>query len=172
MRKKREKVYAFALVLLIAVAALYSSNKRSNDIGSAVVPAYDLRLAGGSIGRPVLKLVDRLKLRAYGDVNSGMSNFVVINGGVISGIKRPKDFYKSLDKGPAWMQANYEPGVGCAGEIRIGIEGNGGKWICPELIKKNECTVLSIGVGGRAYEDTSFERTLAREYGCEVRQTT
>mmetsp|Transcript_37819 Transcript_37819/g.52518 ORF Transcript_37819/g.52518 Transcript_37819/m.52518 type:complete len:379 (+) Transcript_37819:443-1579(+) len=143
-------------------------NPRAQPGEIANILSFEIYLTGtGKNSVPVLKKINAFKAIEKGD-EIAEQDFRIVNGGVLSGIKRGADFNGRSIQGAEWMQINYEPSVGCVGEIRIGDSGDGGKWICPSLIRKHNCSVLSVGIGGNAYKDTSFERVLAKEYGCEV----
>jgi len=69
-------------------------------------------------------------------------------------------------KPEAWFQRYWEPCIACGDEERIGLIGDGGKWICnpvKELQYKN-CMVVSIG----SNNEFSFEDEIVERFGCEV----
>jgi hypothetical protein len=61
---------------------------------------------------------------------------------------------------PEFFQYNWEPTLSCALEQRIGLMGDGGKWICDayRLAAAEECNVVSIG----SNNDWSFEQAIFR----------
>jgi len=71
-----------------------------------------------------------------------------------------------------WWQLNYEPNFSCSFEKRMGLKGDGGKWICdPHRIKEvvqekqEKCGVLSFGSNNK-YE---FEESIIAELPmCEI----
>jgi len=75
--------------------------------------------------------------------------------------------------GHIWFQKHYEPSFHCEFEERIGLMGDGGKWVCdPTRIQqavksgKEKCLVYSVGSNG----DFSFEESVLSEISkdCEV----
>jgi Methyltransferase domain len=61
-------------------------------------------------------------------------------------------------KGSEFFQYNWEPTLSCASEQRIGLMGDGGKWICDayRIAEQVECNVISIG----SANDWSFEEAV------------
>ena len=47
---------------------------------------------------------------------------------------------------------------------RVGDTGDGGKWLCDELLQKDECVVFSLGSNGQ-YD---FERALLKQTKCKI----
>jgi len=72
------------------------------------------------------------------------------------------------DNPASWLQNNFEPDFACRHEKRIGMLGDGGKWICDphRLNKSTPCLVYSVG----SANDFSFEEAVKREIGrhCEI----
>ena len=82
--------------------------------------------------------------------------------------------------GTLWIQNNYAPVMRCESELRIGSESmrissdnlsispevaiDGGKWLCTELLRRQDCTVLSVGIDG----NTDFDLGVFRRFGCEI----
>ena len=82
--------------------------------------------------------------------------------------------------GSRWIQNNYAPVVRCDSELRIGSESvrtssanlstgpemaiDGGKWLCTELVRRQDCTVMSVGIDG----NTDFDLGVFRRFGCEI----
>lgn len=72
----------------------------------------------------------------------------------------------------AWYQNNWEPNFTCLHERRIGLWGDGGKWVCdPHRITAksnagNGCLVYSIG----SNNDFSFEESVLQDISphCEI----
>lgn len=72
----------------------------------------------------------------------------------------------------SFFQCHYEPDFVCLHEERIGIQGDGGKWICdPHRITENvesggRCLVYSIG----SNDDFSFEESVHKSIhqNCEI----
>lgn len=60
--------------------------------------------------------------------------------------------------GSEFYQFNWEPTLSCAMEQRIGIMGDGGKWICDayKVAEAEECNVISVG----SNNDWSFEEAM------------
>ncbi|KAJ1495537.1 methyltransferase domain-containing protein [Baffinella frigidus] len=60
--------------------------------------------------------------------------------------------------GPAFYQNNWEPSLSCPQEQRIGVMGDGGKWVCDpyKIAAAEECHILSIG----SNNDWSFETAM------------
>jgi len=75
-------------------------------------------------------------------------------------------------RGGAWWQTHYEPSFHCDLEERLGLMGDGGKWVCnPSTITKQvvagaPCLVYSVGSNG----DFSFEKAVMTKISpkCEV----
>ena len=67
-----------------------------------------------------------------------------------------------------WLQNNFEPDFACRHEKRIGIMGDGGKWVCDphRLSKSSRCLVYSVG----SANDFTFEEAVKRDIGkhCEI----
>jgi len=82
--------------------------------------------------------------------------------------------------GAFWIQNNYAPVVRCESELRIGSESmrtsranlstspemaiDGGKWLCTELVRRQDCTAMSVGIDG----NTDFDLGVFRRFGCEI----
>jgi len=77
-------------------------------------------------------------------------------------------------KANVFYQENYEPNFSCPFELRIGANGDGGKWVCdPHRIKRiakehGDCLIYSVGSDG----DFSFEEAVQKYFDdgklCEV----
>ncbi|KAK3267409.1 hypothetical protein CYMTET_24036 [Cymbomonas tetramitiformis] len=68
-------------------------------------------------------------------------------------------------KGKAYFQRNWEPSISCEQEARIGIMGDGGKWVCnPANIPKDKCILYSFG----SNLEFSFEVGIHEQLGCEI----
>jgi len=67
---------------------------------------------------------------------------------------------KFLDSPYMFFQDNYEPTFSCRFEQRLGINGDGGKWICDvyRLKKLKSCLIYSLGSNG----EFSFENETKR----------
>jgi len=71
-----------------------------------------------------------------------------------------------------FWQVHYEPSFSCAHERRIGLIGEGGKWVCnPEKIRANivagkPCLVYSIGSNGQYDFEESVHNDVSPE--CEI----
>lgn len=68
-----------------------------------------------------------------------------------------------------FYQSNFEPDFNCEHEMRIGVMGDGGKWVCdPHRIakQKSRCLVYSIG----SNNDFSFEASVLQDIDrdCEI----
>lgn len=71
--------------------------------------------------------------------------------------------------GAEFLRAAYEKKfeslkVECPSVERFGGAGDGGKLLCADLIKKNDCIVYSFG----SRLDFSFETAIVRSFGCRV----
>lgn len=69
----------------------------------------------------------------------------------------------------AWFQMHYEPEFSCQFEARVGLKGDGGKWVCdPHRIsrKRGECLVYSVGSNGEASFEAAILRDISKE--CEI----
>jgi len=75
--------------------------------------------------------------------------------------------------GHIWFQEHHEPSFHCEFAERIGVMGDGGKWVCdPERIRtavrsgQEKCLVYSVGSNG----DFSFEQSVLDQisYDCEI----
>ena len=69
----------------------------------------------------------------------------------------------------AWYQNNVEPSVTCTEEKRIGVLGDGGKWICnPWAIAANDRDCLVYSIGSNNHFD--FEQAVFEEVSsdCEI----
>lgn len=68
-------------------------------------------------------------------------------------------------RGRAYFQRNWEPSISCEQEARIGIMGDGGKWVCnPANIPKGNCILYSFG----SNLEFSFEVGIHEQLGCEI----
>jgi hypothetical protein len=68
-----------------------------------------------------------------------------------------------------WFQMHYEPEFSCQFEARIGLKGDGGKWVCdPHRIsrEKGECLIYSVGSNGEASFEASLLKDISKE--CEI----
>lgn len=78
----------------------------------------------------------------------------------------------TCSRGAEWFQVHYEPSFHCELEQRIGMMGDGGKWVCdPSTIARragsgDPCLVYSVGSNG----DFSFEEAVLSQISssCEV----
>ena len=67
----------------------------------------------------------------------------------------------------AWYQNNVEPSITCPQEERIGIHGEGGKWMCniDALKEKKDCLIYSVG----SENDFTWEEEVKRRApNCEI----
>jgi len=82
--------------------------------------------------------------------------------------------------GRAWFQQNWEPNIRCLTDARLGIHGDGGKWVCDPAceLKRDECVIFSVGSAcpvpppaashARAgNNDFSFEEAM-KPFGCKI----
>eukprot|EP00457_Paulinella_chromatophora_P013445 gb/GEZN01013743.1/.p1 GENE.gb/GEZN01013743.1/~~gb/GEZN01013743.1/.p1 ORF type:complete len:230 (+),score=14.79 gb/GEZN01013743.1/:209-898(+) len=61
--------------------------------------------------------------------------------------------------GRSYFQKMWEPSLHCTFAERIGVMGDGGKWICdPHRIPKKQCLVYSVG----SNKEVEFEEVLSR----------
>ena len=67
-----------------------------------------------------------------------------------------------------WYQNNVEPSFTCAGEERLGKQGDGGKWVCNpgELAKKPTCLVYSIGSNNKFDFESALLDNVSKN--CEI----
>lgn len=67
-----------------------------------------------------------------------------------------------------WYQNNVEPLFACAGEERLGKQGDGGKWVCNpgELAKKPKCLVYSIGSNNKFDFESALLDKVSKN--CEI----
>jgi hypothetical protein len=69
-----------------------------------------------------------------------------------------------------WYQNNWEPALSCQHERRIGLWGDGGKWVCDphRILRKptKSCLVYSVG----SNNEFSFEQSVLKEISpdCEI----
>lgn len=65
-------------------------------------------------------------------------------------------------------QNNVEPSFACAGEERLGKQGDGGKWVCNpgELAKKPTCLVYSIGSNNKFDFESALLDKVSKN--CEI----
>eukprot|EP00420_Gonyaulax_spinifera_P033889 CAMPEP_0197871816 /NCGR_PEP_ID=MMETSP1439-20131203/2114_1 /TAXON_ID=66791 /ORGANISM="Gonyaulax spinifera, Strain CCMP409" /LENGTH=310 /DNA_ID=CAMNT_0043490777 /DNA_START=69 /DNA_END=1001 /DNA_ORIENTATION=+ len=83
-----------------------------------------------------------------------------------------RDMAKGEPRGGVWWQDHYEPSFHCELEERVGMMGDGGKWVCdPSTIARKvaagaPCLVYSVGSNG----DFSFEEAVKKTISphCEV----
>lgn len=80
-------------------------------------------------------------------------------------LSKPSDVNNGGTQGREWMQRNWEPSFRCVADKRMGVPGDGGKWVCdPDcLLAVNDCTVFSVGSNNQF----DFEQSLD-PYGCDV----
>eukprot|EP00051_Salpingoeca_urceolata_P017544 m.239993 g.239993 ORF g.239993 m.239993 type:complete len:384 (-) comp18985_c1_seq2:7-1158(-) len=77
------------------------------------------------------------------------------------------DAVRYFGRSTSYYQENWEPNFSCAAEKRLGVMGDGGKWVCdPDRIDKKRCLVYSVG----SNNEFSFERAVLGEISpdCEV----
>jgi len=68
------------------------------------------------------------------------------------------------DAGRKFFQENWEPDIRCIDDRRLGVHGDGGKWVCnPACELKPGCVVFSVG----SNNDFSFEEAM-HPYGCSI----
>lgn len=67
-----------------------------------------------------------------------------------------------------WYQNNVEPSFTCAGEERLGKQGDGGKWVCNPgaLAKKPTCLVYSIGSNNKFDFESALLDNVSKN--CEI----
>jgi len=78
----------------------------------------------------------------------------------------------SCSRGAEWFQIHYEPSFHCELEQRVGMMGDGGKWVCDlsaiarRVESGDRCLVYSVGSNG----DFSFEEAVLNQISpmCEV----
>ena len=77
----------------------------------------------------------------------------------------PNDFHHGGETGRVFFQLNWEPSIRCIADKRVGVFGDGGKWICdPDcLLVARNCTVFSIGSNNQ----WDFENAM-EPYGCRI----
>ena len=63
--------------------------------------------------------------------------------------------------GPAWWQNWWEPCAQCHTRLRVGRQGDGGKWLC---VEGNLSRVVSVG----SNNEFSYERDMHRRFGSRV----
>eukprot|EP00922_Rhytidocystis_sp_ex-Travisia-forbesii_P027276 GHVS01039979.1.p1 GENE.GHVS01039979.1~~GHVS01039979.1.p1 ORF type:complete len:472 (+),score=76.65 GHVS01039979.1:45-1460(+) len=69
------------------------------------------------------------------------------------------------EAGNAWFQDHWEPEWACELEERVGIMGDGGKWVCDlPRISEGDCLVYSIG----SSNEWSFEEDFYNRRQCEI----
>lgn len=79
------------------------------------------------------------------------------------------DPLKSPSTPGTWFQMHYEPEFSCQFEARIGLKGDGGKWVCdPHRISRDsgKCLVYSVGSNGEANFEAAILRDISKE--CEI----
>jgi len=80
--------------------------------------------------------------------------------------------YDGSNRGAEWFQFHYEPSFHCELEERIGMMGDGGKWVCDpgriaRLVQSGQsCLIYSVGSNG----DFSFEQAVLQDISssCEI----
>ena len=77
----------------------------------------------------------------------------------------PNDIHNGGENGRTFFQRNWEPSIRCIADRRMGVPGDGGKWVCDPncLLVHNNCNILSVG----SANDFTFEDSF-KSYGCAV----
>ena len=72
----------------------------------------------------------------------------------------------TIKSGVKWFQTYWEPCISCSDEERIGVIGDGGKWICnpQHMLKHDDCIILSVG----SNNEFGFEYEMINRFGCNV----
>jgi hypothetical protein len=68
-----------------------------------------------------------------------------------------------------WFQMHYDPEFSCQFEARVGLKGDGGKWVCdPHRISREsgKCLVYSVGSNGEASFEAAILGGISKE--CEI----
>lgn len=70
--------------------------------------------------------------------------------------------------GSVFWQTHYEPSFSCALEERVGMQGEGGKWVCDphKIQEKDSCLVYSIGSNGQYDFEESVHKHISSK--CEI----
>jgi hypothetical protein len=83
----------------------------------------------------------------------------------------PNCAHECVPQEPAtWYQNNWEPAISCQHERRLGLWGEGGKWVCDphRILRKSieSCLVYSVG----SNDEFSFEESILKEISpdCEI----
>jgi hypothetical protein len=68
--------------------------------------------------------------------------------------------------GRVWYQNNWEPRIPCVEEMRMGLHGDGGKWVCDPLclLVRNNCLVYSFGSNNQF----DFEEAIVKAFECKA----
>lgn len=96
----------------------------------------------------------------------------------------PKDPHEDTsDYGQLFYQENYEPNFSCPFELRIGRNGDGGKWICDphriiRMVQRRKekkkmkdvlpCLIYSVGSNGDFSFETAIQKYMDNGKLCEV----
>ena len=72
----------------------------------------------------------------------------------------------NIKSGVKWFQTYWEPCISCSDEERIGVIGDGGKWVCnpQHMLKHDGCVILSVG----SNNEFGFEYEMINRFGCNV----
>jgi hypothetical protein len=80
-------------------------------------------------------------------------------------LEHSKSSSDNMDDAAAWWNENWHASWSCAAEVRLGVVGDGGKWVCdPNRVEHSKCLVWSVGSAG----DFGFEESIHEELGCEI----
>lgn len=157
-----KKIGALCFLLLLGIGSLYTS-----------MPVIDLGQYGYSVDAPAVvaggagdggdySLAKRQSLGFFDDITS--STWKRLQKKLLA--MSPNFCADQLNQKFAWFfQCHYEPDFVCLHEERIGMQGDGGKWICdPHRIAQKveaggKCLVYSIG----SNNDFSFEQYVHKD---------
>jgi hypothetical protein len=130
-------------------------------------PAAAAALWGSFLSAPAVEEEDPRPAGVRGHKLCAMEEGTVAGNIVETRLALPvTDYNYGGDTGRVWYQNNWEPHIPCVEEERVGLHGDGGKWVCDPIcmMTRNRCTVLSFGSNNQF----DFEAAIVKSHGCIV----